>query len=62
MEEGIDLFTYLNFMRIFNRKALEKRREAILWNYLKHSKLAGRKFRRQTSIKNFIVDFYCPEE
>ena len=22
----------------------------------------GRKFRRQHSIENFIVDFYCPEE
>lgn len=36
--------------------------EAFLWNYLKGSKLEGRKFRRQHSIKRFIVDFYCPSE
>ena len=38
------------------------RAEAFLWGYLKGSKFEGRKFRRQTSIKSFIVDFYCPEE
>jgi very-short-patch-repair endonuclease len=34
--------------------------EVILWSYLRNSKL-GFKFRRQHSIGNFIVDFYCPE-
>ena len=29
---------------------------------LKNRKLEGRKFRRQHSIDNFIVDFYCPGE
>ena len=36
--------------------------EAVLWTYLKNKKLDGRKFRRQHSINNFIVDFYCPKE
>lgn len=36
--------------------------EATLWNQLKQRQLRGRKFRRQHSIGNFIVDFYCPEE
>lgn len=36
--------------------------EAFLWTHLKGSKLEGRKFRRQHSIKRFIVDFYCPSE
>ena len=59
-------------MRTFNRKYLRQRRkelrnnptqaEAFLWGHLKGSQLEGRKFRRQTSIKSFIVDFYCPEE
>ena len=59
-------------MRTFNRKYLKQRRknlrnkptrvEAFLLGYLKGSKFEGRKFRRQTSIKSFIVDFYCPEE
>jgi very-short-patch-repair endonuclease len=36
--------------------------EACLWFYLKQKKLAGRKFTRQKSIGDFIIDFYCPEE
>lgn len=36
--------------------------EAYLWNHLKRKKLQGRKFRRQHSIENYIVDFYCYEE
>jgi len=36
--------------------------EAKLWSLLSHRKLDGRKFRRQHSINNYIVDFYCPEE
>jgi very-short-patch-repair endonuclease len=59
-------------MKTFNRKNLKDKRkhlrnnptqaEAFLWRYLKNSQLEGRKFRRQSSVKNFIVDFYCPEE
>jgi very-short-patch-repair endonuclease len=50
---------------------LEKRRklrnnltpaEALLWTKLQRSKLKGRKFRRQHSFGNFILDFYCPSE
>ncbi len=33
----------------------------MLWNYLKHRKLAGKKFRRQVSIGPYVVDFYCPD-
>jgi very-short-patch-repair endonuclease len=36
--------------------------EARLWSILKNKQLKGRKFRRQHSIDNFIVDFYCPKE
>lgn len=36
--------------------------EAYLWNYLKSSKLAGRKFRRQHSFDKYIIDFNCPSE
>ena len=36
--------------------------EARLWSMLKNKQLEGRKFRRQHSIDNYIVDFYCPEE
>lgn len=56
---------------IHNRKQLERYRkrlrnhctsaEATLWKHLKGSQL-GKKFRRQHSIGNFIVDFYCATE
>ncbi|WP_090120254.1 endonuclease domain-containing protein [Lutibacter oricola] len=58
--------------RIHNYKHLEERRkklrnsltpaEAFLWKCLQQKKLEGRKFRRQHSILNYIVDFYCTEE
>ncbi|MFD0965189.1 endonuclease domain-containing protein [Pseudofulvibacter geojedonensis] len=57
--------------RIHNRKYLVDFRkflrnnvtsaEATLWNSLKGKKVEGLKFRRQHSIENYIVDFYCPE-
>ena len=56
---------------IHNRKQLERYRkrlrnhstsaEATLWKYLKGKQL-GKKFRRQHSVGNFIVDFYCATE
>ena len=36
--------------------------EATLWKFLQRSQLEGRKFRRQHSIGNYILDFYCPAE
>jgi very-short-patch-repair endonuclease len=36
--------------------------EAKLWTLLKGKQLEGRKFRRQHSVANYILDFYCPEE
>ena len=58
--------------KIHNKKELEAFRkklrshgtsaEAFLWTFLQHKKLEGRKIRRQHSILNFIVDFYCAEE
>jgi very-short-patch-repair endonuclease len=36
--------------------------EAELWKYLSGKKLFGRKFRRQYSIDNYIIDFYCVSE
>jgi very-short-patch-repair endonuclease len=56
---------------IHNRQALKEIRrelrnnptdeETVLWNYLKGKKL-GHKIRRQHSIGNCIVDFYCPQK
>jgi very-short-patch-repair endonuclease len=36
--------------------------EIAFWKLIKNKKFEGRKFRRQHSIGNFIVDFYCPAE
>jgi very-short-patch-repair endonuclease len=57
---------------LFNRKDLKSFRsflrdratsaEVALWNILKSKQLDGRKFRRQYSICNYIVDFCCPSE
>lgn len=58
--------------KIHNRKYLENRRkelrksltssEATLWKSIQRKQLKGRKFRRQHSIENYIVDFYCASE
>ena len=59
-------------MALHNRKYLRENRKALrgsltpaeaeLWNYLKGAQLEGRKFRRQHSVGNYILDFYCPSE
>jgi len=36
--------------------------EAFLWNHLKSRKFEGRRFTKQHSIGNYIIDFYCPSE
>jgi len=36
--------------------------EAELWKYLSGKKFYGRKFRRQYSVNNYIIDFYCVSE
>jgi len=35
--------------------------EVILWSKLKGKALNDYKFRRQYSVKNFVLDFYCPK-
>lgn len=36
--------------------------EATLWKVLQKSKIEGRKFRRQHSVGNYILDFFCVSE
>jgi len=57
--------------RLNNRNYLNKIRknlrnhstsaEATLWKILQKRKVANLKFRRQHSIGNYVLDFYCPE-
>jgi very-short-patch-repair endonuclease len=35
--------------------------EVVLWQYLRGSKIAGMRFRRQHPIGPYILDFYCAE-
>ena len=35
--------------------------ERLLWRYLRQRKVAGRKFRRQHPVVNYVVDFACLE-
>lgn len=35
--------------------------EALLWEMLRGRKVCGAKFRRQHTVGNFILDFWCPE-
>ncbi|NVJ48730.1 MAG: endonuclease domain-containing protein [Cytophagia bacterium] len=53
----------------YNQKHLKEHRralrnngtsaEAILWRGLKNKQIHGLKFRRQFSVDNYILDFYC---
>ena len=36
--------------------------EATFWTMVKNSRFEGRKFCRQHSVGNYILDFYCPAE
>lgn len=61
-----------NSRQINNRKELKGFRkqlrnngtaaEATLWTQLKGRQMEGRKFRRQFSVENYILDFYCTSE
>jgi very-short-patch-repair endonuclease len=45
------------------RKSLRKnlsKAEAIMWKHLSRRQMHGCKFRRQYSIDQYVVDFYCP--
>lgn len=68
----MSIFKTMRNEPIINRKYLRDTRnelrnnqtpaEQALWALIKNKQLSGRKFRRQVSIENYIVDFYCPEE
>jgi len=46
--------------RRLRRKSTEA--EKLLWDKLRNRKFLGLKFRRQYSISQFVLDFYCPEK
>lgn len=58
-------------VKLFNKACMTENRQALrnnmpepehrLWLHLRGRKIRGYKFRRQVSIENYIVDFYCPQ-
>ena len=52
-------FSIYKDIRQKNRNEMP-RAEYILWNQLRGKKLNGYKFRRQYSVGQYVVDFYCP--
>ena len=49
---------------LIRRKELRRNltpEEAVLWTQLKAKGLDGSKWRKQHSVGNYILDFYCPE-
>jgi very-short-patch-repair endonuclease len=55
---------------VFNNKAYTARRkalrrslsksEAVMWIHLSRKQINGFKFRRQYSVNQYVIDFYCP--
>ena len=63
MKDQYQLFNKSNSKKF--RRRLRKNltpAEATLWRYLKNKQLDERRFRRQFSVENYTLDFYCPAE
>ena len=54
----------LKHLKVYRKELRERMTpaEAFLWSQLKARKFEGKRFTRQHSIENFIVDFYCASE
>lgn len=63
-QQGYERLNNLPYLKTFRKKLRNKSTPAAsrLWIMLKGKQLDGRKFRRQHSFANYILDFYCPEE
>jgi very-short-patch-repair endonuclease len=35
--------------------------EELVWRYLRNRQMLGYKFKRQYSVDQFVIDFYCPD-
>jgi very-short-patch-repair endonuclease len=61
LKEKINNLPYLKTFRKELRNNLTPA-EAKLWKAVQNKNFEGRKFRRQHSVGNYILDFYCPSE
>jgi very-short-patch-repair endonuclease len=59
-----DRINNLKYLEVYRKKLRNKSTDAEreLWKHIRKKKLTGRRFRRQFSINNYILDFYCFEE
>jgi very-short-patch-repair endonuclease len=59
-----DRINNLKYLEVYRKKLRNKSTDAEreLWKHIRKKKLIGRRFRRQFSINNYILDFYCFEE
>jgi very-short-patch-repair endonuclease len=55
-----------NLTKLIDRRKELRKRQTLqkekLWWYLKDRRLLGFKFRRQSSVGGYILDFYCAEK
>jgi very-short-patch-repair endonuclease len=61
LKEKINNLPYLKTFRKNLRSNLTPA-EAGFWKVVQNKQFEGRKFRRQHSVGNYILDFYCPSE
>ncbi len=59
MQKLFNLPQQKNIRRILRQQPITC--ERILWSKARNRQLGGFKFKRQYSIGNFVVDFYCAE-
>lgn len=54
----------LKYLKVTRKKLRNNatKAEQFLWNFLKGRQIKNTKFRRQHSVGNYIVDFYCAEK
>jgi very-short-patch-repair endonuclease len=52
--------TSLKEKRIYLRKN-QTPAEKLVWGFLRNRQMKGLKFRRQYSVGNYVIDFYCPK-
>jgi len=60
MTEVFNKTTELYKRRLLRRNMPQT--EIQLWSKLRGTGLKGHKFRRQYSVKNYVLDFYCPKQ
>lgn len=59
MTKHFNIITVKSTRRQLRR--IQTHTEKLIWFYLRNRKMLETKFRRQYSIDNYVIDFYCPQ-